>query len=120
MAILEIAVQIGLMEGHGCYTIVGNVLGDRRQNSAPFSALTYEAISVVQRARSYVQKLGYNAENWNTPAGPKCSPHSTLIRDGNFDYATNQIHLENVSAPPLPNRLYIASKPAFFGSYVWP
>jgi hypothetical protein len=44
---------------------------------------------------------------------------STAIREGNFDYITNQVHW--TSAPQqLPASLYLDSKPAFFGSNPWP
>jgi hypothetical protein len=42
------------------------------------------------------------------------------IRDGNWDwYLAKQTWLAN-SVAPLPNSLYLASKPAFFGANPWP
>jgi len=44
------------------------------------------------------------------------------IQDGNYDYLTNAIHwAANDTAHTLPDSLYLASKPAFFGgSCQWP
>jgi hypothetical protein len=56
----------------------------------------------------------------------------TTIRDGNFDYLTNQVHWHGLGGngassgltPPvnalLPNSMYMAGKPAFFGTFAWP
>jgi hypothetical protein len=43
----------------------------------------------------------------------------TIIREGNYDYATNLVHWG--SAPgSIPAALYLSSKPAFFGTNPWP
>jgi hypothetical protein len=64
------------------------------------------------------------------PDGGKCL--STLLRDGNYDYFTNEVHwhgiggtgVKNGLTPPandiLPASMYLTSKPAFFGSDPWP
>jgi hypothetical protein len=44
---------------------------------------------------------------------------STVIREGNFDYVTNQVHWSG-AAQQLPASLYLGGKPAFFGSNTWP
>ena len=109
---------IGLMEGHWWYTIVGNVLGTAGQSPAPFSSLTYEAVYPWNGEVSPMFILGYNPENWNAPPDPKVL--STLIRAGNYDYVTNQVHWEDLHEQSLPHSLYLTSKPEFFGSYKWP
>lgn len=90
----------GLMEGHWWYSFVGNVLGTAGMSSA-----------------IAIWELGYNPENWNAPADPKVL--STVIREGNYDYATNQVHWSG-AAQQLPDSLYLRSKPAFFGTSAWP
>ena len=68
--------------------------------------------------------------NDDVPDGGKCI--STLLRDGNYDYYTNEVHwhgiggtgVNNGLTPPanhtLPASMYLTSKPAFFGSTTWP
>ena len=66
----------------------------------------------------------------NVPDGGECM--STLLRDGNYDYYSKQVHWHGIGGtgagngltPPanatLPNSLYLTSKPAFFSSTAWP
>jgi hypothetical protein len=64
----------------------------------------------------------------DTPADPNM--YQRTNRQGNYDFVTNsQIWYATYggtgttstgSAQTLPNSLYLASKPAFFGSYTWP
>jgi hypothetical protein len=52
----------------------------------------------------------------------------TALRDGNWDWVTQAQHWYGIGtstdgtdpAQPLPNSLYLTSKPAFFGSNTWP
>jgi len=44
---------------------------------------------------------------------------ATMIRDGNFDYATNTVNWDR-AVQPIPNSLYLTAKPAFFGNCAWP
>jgi hypothetical protein len=49
------------------------------------------------------------------------SAGATVLRHGNFDYATNSVIWEpSVADRVLPASLYLAGKPAFFGSLDWP
>lgn len=109
---------VGLMEGHWWYAIIGNVLGTAEQSPAPFSRFVYESEWPWTGNVASMFKLGYNPENWNAPPDPKVL--STLVRGGNYDYATNQVHWENIPEQTLPNSLYLTAKPSFFGSHVWP
>jgi hypothetical protein len=109
---------IGLTSGHWWYTFIGNVLGTADQSPAPYGSFTYENFFPWGDDPVSMWRLGYNPENWNASADPKVL--STLIRGGNFDYATNQVHWENVAQQTLPDSLYLPSKPAFFGNSIWP
>ncbi len=102
----------GLMEGHWWYSFVGNVLG-----GPSVTALTkYENCSPPWSGNA-VWKLGYNPEKWDAQADPKVL--STVIRDGNYDYVTKEVHW--VSGPKsLPSSLYLTNKPGFFRSNPWP
>jgi hypothetical protein len=108
---------IGLMEGHKWYSFVGNVLGMPDQNPFPSRSYTYDAPFPWTDDPIGVWRLGYNPENWNAPPDPNVI--STVLRDGNFDYATNLVHWAG-AAQTIPASLYLSSKPAFFGSNTWP
>jgi hypothetical protein len=102
---------VGLMEGHWWYTFLGNVLGE------PGTTITqYQQTSGWNGAAMW--RLGYNPENWDAAGDPKVL--STVLRGGNFDYATNSVRWENVAQQALPASLYLTSKPAFFGGNPWP
>jgi hypothetical protein len=54
---------------------------------------------------------------------------STLLRWGNYDYATNRAHFDTkelpsgVAAPAtqaLPASLFLSGKPSFWGAVAWP
>ena len=46
---------------------------------------------------------------------------STVIRDGNYDFLTNSQRWHNTPGGfAMPNSMYLASKPAFFGTNKWP
>ena len=108
---------IGLMEGHKWYSFVGNVLGTANQNPFPSTGYVLDAPFPWTDNPIGMWRLGYNPENWNAPPDPNVT--STVIREGNFDYATNQVHWVN-GPQALPVSLYLSSKPAFFGTNPWP
>jgi hypothetical protein len=108
---------IGLMEGHKWYSFVGNVLGAPNQIPAPLKSYTYDAPFPWRDDPVGLWRLGYNPENWNAPPDVKVT--GTVVREGNYDYATNQVHWGN-GPQQLPASLYLTSKPAFFGSNPWP
>jgi hypothetical protein len=103
---------VGLMEGHWWYSFVGNVLG-----GPGVTALTMYESRGPPWSGNPVWKLGYNPEKWDSPADPKVL--STVIRDGNYDYVTREVHWAG-DPKTLPNSLYLANKPNFFASDPWP
>jgi hypothetical protein len=103
---------IGIMEGHWWYTFLGNVLGE------PGGNITNYQQTGPSWNGSVMWRLGYNPENWNAAGDPKVL--STILRGGNFDYATNSVRWENVAQQALPASLYLTAKPAFFGNNAWP
>jgi len=108
---------IGLMEGHKWYSFVGNVLGTPNQIPAPLQSYTYDAPFPWRDDPVGLWRLGYNPENWNV--APDVKVTGTVVREGNYDYATNQVRWGN-GPLQVPDSLYLASKPAFFGSNRWP
>jgi len=119
---------IGLMTSHRYYTFIGNVLGTAGQTiisvrsqgvgqNGPFVYGTGVNPAPWTRDEIPMWQLGYNPVTW--VATEDQSVISTAIRDGNFDYVTNQVHWDRAQQP-LPNSLYLTGKPAFFGSNPWP
>jgi hypothetical protein len=98
----------GLMFGSWWHTFVGNVLGIQGQ----MGGWSYE-----NGGSRSIWSLGYDPTHWEQDNDPKVL--STVIREGNFDYLTNQVRWDT-SAQTIPNSLYLSAKPAFFGSYTWP
>jgi hypothetical protein len=108
---------IGLMRGHKWYSFVGNVLGTADQDPSPNRGYTYESFWPWKNDPVGMWRLGYDNDDWNAKADANVS--STLIREGNFDYATHQVHWTG-GPQQLPPSLYLGSKPAFFGDNPWP
>jgi len=104
---------VGLMAGHKWYSFVGNVLGTADQGKG----FVYEAPFPWTDNPIGLWRLGYDPENWKAPPDPNVT--STVLREGNYDYATNQVHWGK-GPQPLPPSLYLKSKPAFFGNDPWP
>src|SRR5207245_9057026 len=77
----------------------------------------YEAPFPWRNSPIGMWRLGYNPENWSAP--PDTTVTATVIREGNFDYATNKVHWSD-GPRALPESLYLSGKPAFFGSDPWP
>jgi hypothetical protein len=104
-----------LERGHWWYSFVGNVLGYSGMTPRP-SSWTYESEWPWNDSPA-VWRLGYNHENWSAHADTKV--RSTVLREGNFDFVTKQVHW--TGAPQqLPASLYLTGKPAFFGNDPWP
>jgi hypothetical protein len=103
----------GLEYGSWWHSFVGNVLGVPGQMSGWF----YEDSGSPWGDGAYIWKLGYDPAHWEQAPDPQV--RSTVLRDGNFDYVTNQVHWDT-TAKALPPSLYLTGKPAFFGSNPWP
>jgi len=108
---------VGLMAGAWWYTFAGNVLGYPGMSAAPDSSFRYESGLPWDPQPVPMWQLGYDPEHWDRAADPKVL--STVMREGNFDYATNQVRWSN-GPRDLPSSLYLSRKPAFFGDRPWP
>ena len=111
----------GLMIGSWWHSFIGNVLGEQGRMTGwvyedPGDG-TYGTTASPWGPGSYIWKLGYDPTHWEQAADPKVK--STTIRDGNFDYLTNQVRWDR-APETLPPSLYLRAKPAFFGSTPWP
>jgi hypothetical protein len=109
---------VGLAYGSWWDSFVGNVLG-----TPAMTGWTYEDPAMAGNNANWgddeIWKLGYDPERWQMYADPMTL--STVIRDGNYDYATSSVHWHNTPGGfTIPDSLYLKSKPAFFGSNPWP
>src|SRR5262249_22154080 len=58
-------------------------------------------------------------ERWGMYPDPQTL--STVIRDGNYDFLTNSQRWHNTPGGfVIPNSMYLAAKPPFFGNNPWP
>ncbi len=97
----------GLMYGSWWHSFVGNVMG----TAGRMDGWGYES------GEKAIWRLGYDPTHWEQDPDPKV--RSTVLREGNFDYVTNEVRWDS-AAQTLPASLYLTSKPAFFGSNPWP
>jgi hypothetical protein len=114
----------GITQWHQWQSFVGNVLG----NPTHSGITGYEAIDPSTWGGTMWMICWQN--NDSASDGGKCL--QSQLRDGNFDYVTNQVHWHGVGGsgvnngltPPanstLPASMYLASKPSFFGAGAWP
>lgn len=110
----------GLMYGSWWHSFVGNVLGLSGQmggweydDPGDGGALGGSAWG----GNSNIWRLGYDPQHWEQSADPQV--RSTVLRDGNFDFLTNQVHWDRPSQT-IPPSLYLTTRPAFFGTNPWP
>lgn len=107
---------VGLSSGAWWHTLMGNVLGYAGMSPAPAKGFKYEDAYPWSNDPSPMWRIGVG--NNMGPADPKVV--STLLRGGNYDYVTDEVHWENLPPQALPDSLYLTSKPAFFGTCTWP
>jgi hypothetical protein len=96
------------MQGHWWDTWAGNVLGMPGQ-----PAFIYQQTSGWDGHS--IWKIGVNPETW-TAGDPKVI--STLVREGNFDYARSQV---DGTGATLPDSLYLTGRPGWWPEgAAWP
>jgi len=101
------------MYGSWWHSFIGNVLGTQGQ----MSGWVYEDAGNPWATAPAIWRLGYNPIHWEQAPDPLV--RSTVLREGNFDYLTNEVRWDS-SAQTIPPSLYLTGKPAFFGSLPWP
>jgi len=106
--------------GYGSYwhSFAGNVLGLLGQ----MAGWVYRdpgdgSLGNAWGSQPAIWQLGYDPIYWQQKVDPQVA--STVIREGNFDYVTNEVRWDT-AAQTIPNSLYLTSKPAFFGNTPWP
>jgi len=121
--IAAIAMEIKARE----MNIVGNVLGTAGTLGASGGTMAYEVTSNPPgQNKAAVFRIGHGvgAGDGTDDIGTyesktsATSTYANLLRVGNWDNVRNQI--DTAPATPLPDSLYLAGKPAFFGANPWP
>jgi hypothetical protein len=100
--------------------VVGNVLHTRtgvanriyEPTVLPNGTITFQDSEAWK-----IWRLGFEEGEWTGPI-PDPEVAASLLRIGNYDNVRNQIDL--APAVALPDSLFLASKPAFFGALPWP
>ena len=115
------------------YNFVGNVLGTEDMALLSFSNATFTTVQTAfvyeataeDNATVPMWQLGYDGENPGAPYDPQVP--ATTLRSGNFDWFTQTVRWHGVGGAagsgtpvPIPDSLYLSSKPAFFGTLAWP
>lgn len=103
----------GLMYGSWWHSFVGNVLG----TAGRMGGWIFEDSGTPWNPLPAVWRLGYDPIHWDQAPDPKV--RATVLREGNYDFVTDQVHWDT-HAQPIPDSLYLASKPPFFGALPWP
>jgi hypothetical protein len=107
--------------------IVGNVLGTLGQHLIYEDSIAPNAVRGVPERSIYV--LGFSGSGEYQPLGTDPLVMSTMLRWGNYDYATNQTRWNPDEVPvghpvpatwDLPASLFLAARPAWWGSLPWP
>src|SRR5262249_36251149 len=94
--------------------IVGNVLGKLGYHD------TYECANATCNTDTAIYYLGYEGTGGSLSGYDSMVP-STLLRHGNYDYATQSITWDPaITSTALPPSLYLSAKPAWFGDRPWP
>jgi len=130
-----------LSNHHWWYSFVGNVLGysghtllgnPRSTFSVPQTSWIFEKSSFGDDSIVPMWTLGVkDSVNANAEGpGQDTTVVARALRDGNYDYVTNSVRWNGIGGtgvgttpnpvPVIPDSLYLNSKPAFFGSNVWP
>ena len=96
-------------------SFIGNILG------TPGYSTNYEASLPVTEAQGW-DKLIYNLGYFdsNTTNGADTATVTTCWRTGNYDYANAALVWDGDGAKTIPNSLYLAGKPSWFGKLSWP
>ncbi len=112
------------------FNVVGNVLGDPSFPAPPAGLFTTKAKNYSYLTR-VIYQLGYPHMGNNFYSGvnpPDTGKESldtyvraTLLRHGNYDYATRSIQWDaGIADHSLPDSLYLPGKPSWFGDLRWP
>lgn len=106
-------VVVQLSEHCDNYSFIGNVLG--YAGEAPVAQRSGGCIGGATGGFEYTFANDNKIPMWYLDP----TDDATVLRNGNFDYATKSQHWDD-DAASVPNSLYLCAAPAFFGSNPWP
>jgi chitodextrinase len=130
-------IMVNLARWSTYHNVIGNVLGSPRWNPTSYQM----SGSPDYYAQPTIYRLGYpNSHNndltdgvgCGAPAGLDSNVQSTILRHKNYDYFNKTVKLCSAESEgcqsatgvtandTLPSSMYLASKPAWFGSLSWP
>ena len=122
---------VGVQTAIWWYSFVGNVLGFQGMpllSGTDFHGDTFNQTHFIYQSDVNalnddsavpMWKIGYDGTTWPNVADPLVVART--YRHGNYDYVTNSVTWDSGNPNrTLPPSLYLASKPAFFGSNPWP
>ena len=109
-------------------TVIGNVLGTPGHHHVYESS---QSSATRGRPNASIYVLGYPGVLESTSASIPYDPAvvSTMLRWGNFDYATKQARWDPAEVPDdvtvamsraLPASLFLAARPSWWGAIAWP
>jgi hypothetical protein len=107
--------------------VVGNVLGTSRHHRVYEDSVTPLATRGQPERSIFV--LGFSGSSEQQPLGNDPLVIATMLRWGNFDYATNQVRWNPDEIPSgepvpatrtLPASLFLSARPAWWGAMPWP
>lgn len=103
------------------YSVVGNVLGDPALANPNYATWTYAATTNdISNEKPYIWRLGFVGTGESTDSFDT-RVLATTFRHGNFDFTNNAVaDWQGGYDATLPASLYLAAKPAWFGSLAWP
>ena len=93
-------------------TVAGNILG-KPGCRGPAEQIPFRD----SRENPVLWKVGYDGARIGYPTDPKVA--ATLIKTGNWECATGAVQWASDDRQ-IPDSLYLASKPLWFGALIWP
>lgn len=103
-------------------SFIGNVLGESGYSGAlevyPFTPSEYDIAPGTLWKIGYDGYQGAGALDFSQNYPPDALTYSSILRQGNYNYVT--LVVDGTAGRDIPPSLYLAEKPAFFGSLPWP
>jgi hypothetical protein len=96
------------------FNFIGNVFGTSGVEAV------YEFNNATLTSQGATFRLGYTGDGDGSGSGNDAAVGSTILRHGNWDSVHKSVIWNGSNDVALPASLYLASKPAWWGSMAWP